>query len=305
MIALIDKLPTIISLYGAAFLSFVASAVRDYCAVNFTDDAAMFFVVLYISGLSSSFIINYISFSNKLPSGLGMVAIYFCVCLLVVYLSYIKFGHNLWLIFYQLCIVALWISGSMSARRLFYSRKILLSKSREMVASVIAILMIIFSNDIWSSFLFGVFLSTIIYWFLARSCKESTSKMHCLPAHGIKWHAYRFFLSNFVVLSAFVWAIIYTDGFSIYGYNIDYLIRVSVYIFQAVTIASPVFILFNYNNPLGFFSPIIVIIMVIFVFVITLLNPGLGVLVMPIMLGLAQLISVFELNSNKLKLGVK
>jgi hypothetical protein len=205
----------------------------------------------------------------------------------------------------SILILVAWILGAILSRSLIASKKIFLGRLRDAVSSFCFIILILLNFDLILTIIIGVFLSLIwvgiVSWpyrskyFLKKEGggdnKKFTSDISL------------FFISNLAGSIMLFWAILTNRSDElIYGYEPTLITRISLYIYQVISIGSVVLMIFpyflkKYKNFINllFFSMVLLCIFTI------ILSLSLSFIIVPISLGICRYLSMIILNLNYAK----
>jgi len=235
--------------YIAAVISAIFGIVRDYVVLNVSDGSKEFYDLLYIGSLCSVFAINSILLDLKPPT------VRFIACLSIVSLGLLIVGwfwrpnYFNWspAYFIAICsVVIMWIFGAVASRAQMSAGFAFTARFRDALFSAAMALQLILGISTILAFVFGVLISTVwIFWitrpqwgklFLHRPVKQK------LP------HLFRtIILLNVGTATMLLWALHFNDSkFFFFGYTSTAIIRISMYIFQALSIG---FIVISTNMP--------------------------------------------------------
>ena len=297
------KIYNIFLLYNTAILSFLASIFRDYLIINNTDYSLIFFKIIYICSVASVIPINYISYSKNPPSRIILYLLSLISVVVIFYLCKINFNEYFNYFLYGAAIFLLWIIGSIYSQFLFINGFIFISKSRESLASLLTAIFIIFLNiNLIFLFLIAVLLSLItliiISNYKSNSLKLKSFKM--VDKNLINFdEIFKIILSNISIVSILLWALYFSTSDLLYGYPAEYIIRGSMYLFQALVIGSSLILVIENKRILNFrYTFFISIILLPFGFILSIFNLHIGVFLMPVICVLLHYLNVHFLNSK-------
>lgn len=290
----------IFSLYNTALVSFLLSMTRDYLIINNTDQSLDFFKILYICSIASVLPINYISYNREPPERNSLLIVCILSILILFYLFEDNFHFYIEYFYYGLAIFFLWIIGSIYSQILFINGFIFISKSRESFASFLTVLFILILNfNLIPIFLISVFISLLLLIYLFHN-KKLNFKLNTKNKNIINLkEIFKIFISNLSVVAMLIWALKFSSSNIIYGYPAEYVVRVSMYFFQALVIGSSLIIVMEnkkiLNYPNTFFVSAIILAVGFFISIVSL---HVGVILMPIICICIHYLNIHSINSK-------
>lgn len=234
-------------IYSAAAVSFIMVLVRDFYIINYTNFSKIFFSVLYISSISCSFSINAISLNSNQAKPKNVLFL----CFISFFIFYFLFRYNYDLFLsYQInffnlySIILFWILGSMFSRHMLeMNLNYFIARSRETFSSILFIFLIFFGMNLIASLITSVAIGTLILLvYLIISKKNYISNLLNDFTKKLIFSKKLFiniFLANFSIILINLWAL-YFSSIDTYYFDISSisLARLSVYIFQIITLGS-------------------------------------------------------------------
>lgn len=275
--------------YGVAILSFIAGGLRDFIVVRHGDNSSDFFNFIYISAMSSSLIINYVSLGGGKYSKKFLVSVCLLSLLVTIFFSYRIFEESLRMIIFQLILIVFWVWGAIISRRLFLAGHIILGKIRELVASILAIILMLVYTNIYLIFVISVIASTIFINIQSYKLSKKSGRLileYESAEPTLTRSICEFLLTNISVIAAYSWALCYSSsGDYVFGINLDNIIRISVYAFQAITIGSSLIMIMEWRPQAKFYMVFVLPILIGLVFLVGHFNIAIGVVLMPLLFG--------------------
>jgi len=237
-------------IYLAAVISFLTTLLRDFYIINYTSFSQIFFIILYITSIASSFSINAITLNSD-QSRLGNILV---LCFLSFFIIYFLFRYHAELLlgyqinfFYLYSIILFWIIGSMFGRHILdMNLNFFIARSREALSSIIFLFLIFFGINLFVSFLVAVAIGTLsLLVYLIINKKNYISNLFINFTKNLNISKILFtniLFSNLSILLIYLWAL-YFSGIEAYYFDISSvtLSRLSVYLFQIITLGSVYF----------------------------------------------------------------
>lgn len=246
-----------IFVYGAAGLSFLATLLRDYFIIGHANNASQFFQLFYVASMSAGFAVNALTLGKRLPvSYIAILAVVsICICLILVP----KDQYNLSSISWVILIQFLWIIGAFWARIAIERNFFFLGRSRETVTSLATVPFIVAGFTTQSSFIYAVIIGTlfslVVYRMAIKLGPESEhNKNNSDSESSGRADGYVRFIENIALsnVASFIitwWALKNTEASStVFGIESTVAIRVSLYVYQTITIGAIVFAVRRYES---------------------------------------------------------
>lgn len=286
-------------IYGVALFSFICAVVRDFILVSNVERPDIFFNMLYIAGLSASLVINYIALGSGRYDRRFVLLISFSSLIVVSYWSYRKFENLLIMIPYQVILICLWVWGAIVARSLFTSGYLVIGKSRELIASLFCIVLLLLNFEILSSFILSVLISVLMLKYIEQIKISSTHRLRINSDLGKPFlkSIMELFLTNISVICAYCWALAYGGEVFNQQYKTDYIIRFSIYIFQAITIGASLVTFSKWKPKISLSNISIMFFAISVLYLVTEANFIIGALLMPLILGIMHWMGCFLAKS--------
>lgn len=244
----------LITAYGAAGISFLASLLRDYAVIKFTQQAAEFFQLLYVVSMAASFGVNAIILGS---GSLGKRALIILLLLgSAVILFMLPPGSAALSVYVGLIfILFLWMSGARWSRDLIEQGWIFLGRIREAVSSVALVGLVFVGIDIRLSFLIAVAAGTVFAWFAWRLVKKRgirSAKSAVESYVDVLMLARSIVLTNMATFSITYWAFVQTArAGQVFGVDNAAAIRFSMYFYQVLTIGAVILVTRGFEFPLA------------------------------------------------------
>lgn len=273
---------------------------RDYLIVNNTNQSLVFFKILYICSIASVLPINYISYNKEPPEKNSLFLICFLSIFVLFYLFQDNFNLYIEYFFYGLSIFFLWIIGSIYSQILFINGYIFISKSRESLASLLTgVFILILNFDALSLFLISIFISLIflicIFNYKNLKFQLNNNNKNIINLKEI----FKILISNLSVVAMLVWALNFSSSDLIYGYPAEYVIRFSMYFFQALVIGSSLIIVRENKKILNHQNTFLISAIILTIgYIISILSLQIGVILMPIMCIVIHYLNIHSINSK-------
>jgi len=225
--------------YFAAIASALLGIVRDYTILKISPSSKEFYDLLYIGGLCSIFAVNSIILDLRPPTvRLFAYLLIFSIGLLILaWLWKPNYFNGSFVNFSVICfVVIMWICGAVASRAQMSAGFAFTARFRDALFSLAMTLLLSFGISVILAFLVGVLISTVwVIWitqprwenfFLDKSAKD-------------KWpHLLRTIaLLNIGTVTMLLWALHFNDSdIFLWGYSLTAIIRISMYIFQSLSI---------------------------------------------------------------------
>ncbi len=230
----------VFQVYAAAALGFLASILRDWCLVSYTEFSRDYFQLTYIAALGSSFAINAVTL-DKMPSNIVTFLLYslvsFCV-LTTIQISELRLSTSQ---FFLIFLVQLfWLFGACIAKALITEKAVFLARSRETIASLFVLPAVIAKSSLTFTFMIPILLSTILYFYFS---KLKGISVFLKTGRKVKLHFLlrAIFVTNFANSVILIWAM-HTNRINdlLFGVDLSILVRFAVYAFQFLVMGSVV-----------------------------------------------------------------
>jgi hypothetical protein len=237
------KLKFLFAAYGAAGISFLASLLRDYVVINFTNQGKEFFQLLYVVSMAAGFGVNVIAGGGARlgRTGLAILSLLGVVVILVMLPLSSRTPNTVILLG---CILLLWIAGAQLSRVLVERGWVFSGRVREAIASVVLTALVLAGIGVEPSFLVSAFCGTAFSLLMWKSSPHSAdSKPHGDALYEIKNLFASIILTNFTTFSITYWALLQTarQG-DVFGYETHTVVRFSMYLYQVLTIGAIVLV---------------------------------------------------------------
>ncbi|WP_341908095.1 hypothetical protein [Polaromonas sp. YR568] len=239
------RLKFLLAAYGAAGVSFLATLLRDYVVINFTQESKHFFQLLYIASMAAGFGVNAIAGGSSLLRRPGLVVL-FLVGLLVILVMVPTSQRTLFTVALLSSILLMWIAGAQWSRLLVERGWVFSGRVREGIASIVFTIFVFWGLGVELGFLLASACGALFSWLICfkSSLKLPDSLPSSFPTRGEMEKLLRsVILTNVTTFSITYWALIQTakQG-EIFGYEISIAIRFAMYLYQVLTIGAIVLV---------------------------------------------------------------
>lgn len=246
------RLRFLLAAYGAAAISFLASLLRDYSVINFSNQDKQFFQLLYVASMAAGFGVNAIALGRGVL-GKGALLVLALLGVVVIFALLPAPDADLNTVALLVSILLLWIAGARWSRALMEHGNVFSGRVREAISSVVLAGLVVAGLGVQMSFLMAVAAGTVFSWTMWRLARPTTAD----PGRSgnslvdIRNLIQNVFLTNIATFSITYWALVQTGKMGdVFGFEISTAVRFAMYIYQILTIGSVVLVSPKYKlNP--------------------------------------------------------
>ena len=226
--------------YGAAGVSFLASLLRDYAVIGFSDQHQHFFHLLYVASLAASFAVNAIALGTG-ALGRSALALLFVLGLGVLLVLAPPTQTPPATLAVLATILLLWIIGARYGRALVEHGWVFSGRVREAIASLVLAALAVAGMAMDAAFLLSVLAGTLFSWVMWRlaALPPAAGRTQTLPRARMLAFGRSVVMTNCVTFTMTYWALVLNaQPQRILGYDMPTVVRFSMYLFQILTIGS-------------------------------------------------------------------
>ena len=238
------RLRFLLAAYGAAAISFLASLLRDYSVINFSNQDKQFFQLLYVASMAAGFGVNAIALGRGVL-GRGALAVLALLGIVVILSMLPEPSADFKAVVLLVSILLMWIAGARWSRALMEHGRVFSGRVREAISSVVLAGLVVAGLGVQVSFLVAVAAGTLFswtMWSLARVAPASPVR----PGNSlldVRNLIQNVFLTNIATFSITYWALVQTGKMGdVFGFEISTAVRFAMYIYQILTIGSVVLV---------------------------------------------------------------
>lgn len=245
----------VLPIYIIAIISYLLSLYRDYLVIKHFENFNDFFLILYACSLAT-LSIKTIIFMDKETTKIKYKNIFFHFAFTSMILFFLNVGLEYTVKIEHFLLSLMWIIGSYIQRSLLLSKKIILSKSRDLLNTGFIILMTTISiyilktkyNIILILILANIFSLIFLFVINLKYKIDDVTKLKFNKWYYIE-KLKNLFLTSVGFVIFYIWAIIETNSsLQIFGYDKSLLVRVSFYFFAFFQIGSLILKFLPKNN---------------------------------------------------------
>ncbi len=238
------RLRFLLAAYGAAAISFLASLLRDYSVINFSNQDKQFFQLLYVASMAAGFGVNAIALGRGVL-GRGALAVLALLGIVVILSMLPEPSADFKAVVLLVSILLMWIAGAQWSRALMEHGRVFSGRVREAISSVVLAGLVVAGLGVQVSFLVAVAAGTVFswtMWSLVRVAPASPVR----PGNSlldVRNLIQNVFLTNIATFSITYWALVQTGKMGdVFGFEISTAVRFAMYIYQILTIGSVVLV---------------------------------------------------------------
>ncbi len=238
------RLRFLLAAYGAAAISFLASLLRDYSVINFSNQDKQFFQLLYVASMAAGFGVNAIALGRGVL-GRGALAVLALLGIVVILSMLPEPSADFKAVVLLVSILLMWIAGARWSRALMEHGRVFSGRVREAISSVVLAGLVVAGLGVQVSFLVAVAAGTLFswtMWSLVRVAPASPVR----PGNSlldVRNLIQNVFLTNIATFSITYWALVQTGKMGdVFGFEISTAVRFAMYIYQILTIGSVVLV---------------------------------------------------------------
>ena len=292
--------------YAAALVSFLFGIIRDYSILNYSNSSLEYYDLFYVGGLCSIIAVNMVILDSQPPT----IRLWFLYTILSLSLLVIGWFYRPNLYHDSLVnlavagfAVTLWILGAIASRAQITKGFAFTARLRDGIFSVVITLLMILSVSLIPAFAFSVLASTLwILWITRDRWNE-------FFIQNTRQHVWLSFLTKAILLNLgtvamLLWALYFNSSEELWeGYSSTAIVRISMYIFQVISIGCVVASTHMPNLPAVYrrYSFSLMVVLVTLGILVSWISMGAGFIVMPIAVGSAQYFAIIYLH-NKISL---
>jgi hypothetical protein len=241
-------------IYFAALVSFITTFVRDYYLIHYTKDSQSFFEIIYISSLASGFSINAIAFIASVGKVIEIFLMYLIslsILFLLFFLSsqhLISEIHTNGALLISAMITFFWIFGAYFSRKsMQFGANFFLARSRESFSSFLLVSFLTVGVGFYFSMISAIIFGTVFSFFLYKRAKNQNLNFYekkdiMVQARYDLLFFKKILYANFAIFCMNLWAFEKSSlDIELLNYSSSSLVRVSMYIFQFLTLGSILF----------------------------------------------------------------
>ena len=238
------RLRFLLAAYGAAAISFLASLLRDYSVINFSNQDKQFFQLLYVASMAAGFGVNAIALGRGVL-GRGALAVLALLGIVVILSMLPEPSADFKAVALLVSILLLWIAGAQWSRALMEHGRVFSGRVREAISSVVLAGLVVAGLGVQVSFLVAVAAGTVFSWTMWRLVRVAPASP-VRPGNSlvdVRNLIQNVFLTNIATFSITYWALVQTGKMGdVFGFEISTAVRFAMYIYQILTIGSVVLV---------------------------------------------------------------
>ncbi len=228
--------------YLSALAGFLSSLLRDFSILTYLPNPDSFFQIIYLASSVSVLAINAISLSGSKASLPNLLYLIFTSLFgFLIYLNVTPARPTFPQTILVSILALLWIIGAFEANDAFLEGQIFFSKTRESISSLATSLLAFAHSNLLFVVLLGPIISILPY--KAKAINRSYSALKSNPTINYRI-VYVAILTSIAPIAIQLWAYALTHhSGNIYGISFTLFTRISIYIFQFISIGSSLLVL--------------------------------------------------------------
>ena len=289
------------SAYAAATFSFVCSIIRDWMVIKHTIYEKELFDLIYFCSIAGCLVLNAVTLSKEAPTKkFVLIASIISIFVAIIVGNFFLQKSSIFLTTATFVLIA-WIIGGIASRSLLSVGKIFYGRIREGISSLVVGILAIASYDLQSTITIGVSVGTL--WTLWVSRNEIKRYFNEKDDGKTKLLFFEILLySNLSTVIIQLWALYFNSYESkLYGSDPVIVVRISMYIFQFLSIGVVVLVarIPTFLLKIKRFALIYIYGGLGLGLLVSAINPSYGILIMPIIAALSNYAAIVYLRNKE------